>query len=172
VPSRIPDEQARLCDGSSVHVFTPRLFFPDKPVVSDSERTRLYTGVQVAGTEENTSIGIGYVGESYIDYGPAGMFVPIVVLGVFYGLIYRCFVIRSRHKLLGSAFAVSVLILSAYEIETSNIKIVGGIVVAVLATTLVYKMMGSFISDYLMPPAVDPPTGMLPGRSSGASPSK
>lgn len=151
VPSRIPYEQGRLWGGAIVHILTPRLLFPDKPALSDSERTRIYAGVEVAGTEQSTSIGIGYVGESYIDYGPVGMFVPIFLLGVFYGVIYRCFVIRSRHKLVGSALAVSVLIFSAYEIETSNIKIVGGIVVALLAAGFTYKFFGSTISNFLMP---------------------
>ena len=58
----------------------------------------MYTGSRVAGTEEGTSIGIGYMAESYIDFGPIYMFVPILLLGVFYGLIYRYFIARKDFR--------------------------------------------------------------------------
>ncbi len=78
----------------------PRFLFPDKPVLDDSERTRTYTGMNVAGMEQGTSIGIGYIGESYVDFGPVKMFAPIFLLGLLYGLIYRFFVTKTRYTLL------------------------------------------------------------------------
>jgi len=149
VPGNVPYENGKLWGGSIVHVLTPRLFYPNKPTLDDSERTRLYAGVEVAGVEQNTSIGIGYVGESYIDFGPIGMFVPIALLGVFYGLLYRWFFINSRYKLLGGALAVSVIIFNAYEIEISNIKMMGGIVAAALAAAILYKLLGYSITQYV-----------------------
>src|SRR5205823_12744106 len=131
------------------HVFTPRFLFPDKPALDDSERTRLYTGLQVAGMEAGTSIGIGYVGESYVDYGPLGMFAPIFLLGALYGLINRFFVTRTRYKLLGSALAVSILVFNAYEIETSNIKLVGGVIAAALVAIVIYKVLAGSVMAYL-----------------------
>ena len=132
-----------------MHVLTPRFLFPDKPALDDSERTRLYTGVQVAGTETGTSIGIGYVGESYVDYGPVGMFAPIFLLGLFYGLINRFFLTRTKYKILGAALAVSVLIFNAYEIETSNIKLVGGVVSVALVSVVIYNLCGRTIANFL-----------------------
>jgi hypothetical protein len=149
VPARIPYENGALWQGSIVHVLTPRFLFPDKPTLDDSERTRLYTGMQVAGMEAGTSIGIGYVGESYVDYGPVGMFAPIFLLGTLYGLINRFFITRTRHKLLGSALAVSILVFNAYEIETSNIKLVGGVIAAALVAVVIYKVFGSSVMAYL-----------------------
>ena len=149
VPSHVPYENGALWAGSVMHVLTPRLLFPDKPALDDSERTRLYTGVQVSGTESGTSIGIGYVGESYIDFGPVWMFVPIFLLGLIYGVINRVFVNRTRYKLIGSALAVSVLIFNAYAIETSNIKLVGGVVAAALVAGVLYKLLGATIANFL-----------------------
>ena len=149
VPARVPYENGDLWKGSVMHVLTPRFLFPDKPALDDSERTRLYTGVQVAGTETGTSIGIGYVGESYVDYGPVGMFAPIFLLGFLYGLINRFFITRTRYKLLGAALAVSVLIFNGYEIETSNIKIVGGVVSVALVGVVLYKLFGASIMAFL-----------------------
>lgn len=149
VPNRIPFENGDLWKGAAIHVLTPRILFPDKPGTDDSERTRLYTGLNVAGSEAGTSIGIGYVGESYVDFGPTGMFIPIVLLGVMYGIISRCLIAKARYKLLGSSFAVSILIFSAYAIETSNIKLLGGVMAAALVAAVVYKAMGRVIMEEL-----------------------
>ena len=145
VPARVPYENGELWKESIVRVLTPRFLFPDKPATDDSERTRTYTGLNVAGAEAGTSIGIGYVGESYIDFGPVGMFSPIFLLGLLYGAINRFFITRTRYKLLGSAFAVSILIFSAYEIETSNIKLVGGVIAAALVSLVIYKVFAGTI---------------------------
>jgi hypothetical protein len=142
VPNLVPYEHGALWGGALKHVFTPRLLFPDKAEISDSERTSIYTGMVIAGEETGTSIGIGYVGESYIDFGPVFMFVPILLLGVFFGLIHRGFVIRARYKLLGSGIASSILVFGAYTIETSNIKIVGGNVTVLIALGLLYLVFG------------------------------
>jgi hypothetical protein len=127
VPDHLPYERGQLWLGAIKHVFMPRLFFPGKAAIDDSERTSYYTGIHVAGEEQGASISIGYTGESYIDFGPVGMMIPIFVLGLFYGFLYRLFVSRARFKLTGSAAATSILLFSCYNFETSNIKILGGL---------------------------------------------
>jgi hypothetical protein len=149
VPNSMPFEHGALWLGALKHVVTPRLFFPEKAALSDSDRTSLYTGVQVTGDEQGTSIGIGYVAESYIDFGPIFMFVPIFLLGLFYGLIYRIFAIHSHHRLIGTSIATSILIFGAYTIETSNIKLVGGNFTAVLVMGILYKVFGKPLKAWL-----------------------
>jgi hypothetical protein len=149
VPNRVPFENGELWKEAVIHVLTPRLLFPDKLALDDSERTRLYTGVNVAGAESGTSIGIGYVGESYVDFGEGLMFTPIFVMGIIYGLIDRLFISRARHKILGSAFAVAILLFNAYAIETSNIKLLGGVIVSVLAGILIYKLFANTLMTYI-----------------------
>ncbi|MEN3368671.1 MAG: hypothetical protein V7609_814 [Verrucomicrobiota bacterium] len=150
VPSTVPYENGALWGGAVKHIVTPRLFFPNKGVIDDSERTAFYTGLEVAGSERGTSIGIGYVGESYIDFGPIFMFVPIGVLGFLYGLVYRAFVIKARWKLVGAAIATSIIIFGAYTIETSNIKIVGGSTTAVLLMTVLYLLFARRATEWLI----------------------
>jgi hypothetical protein len=149
VPDAVPHENGALWLGAIKHVVTPRLFFPDKGTISDSDRTTLYTGVLVAGEEQGTSIGIGYVAESYVDFGAVWMFAPIVLLGVFFGFIYRLFVVRVRFKLIGTAIATSILIFGAYTIETSNIKIVGGNVTSLIVLSGFYLVLGRLIHGWL-----------------------
>jgi hypothetical protein len=109
----------------------------------------MYTGVDVAGTEQNTSIGIGYVGESYIDFGPFGMFIPIFLLGAFYGLVYRLLVTKTRYKLLGSSIAVAVLIFNAYAIETSNTKLFGSVLGVTIVSAIFYKVFAGVVTHSL-----------------------
>jgi hypothetical protein len=149
VPNNVPYEHGALWLGALEHIVTPRLLFPEKATISDSERTMLYTGVDVGGAKEGTSIGIGYVAESYVDFGPVFMFTPIFLLGVFYGLIYRVFVIRSDGRLIPAAIASSILIFGAYTIETSNIKIVGGIVTHLLVIGTMYLLFGRAFKTWL-----------------------
>ena len=103
VPSLVPHENGALLWAAVKHLVTPRLFFPDKPVLeSDSELVRLYSGIWVPGAEQNTSIAFGYAAESYVDFGLPGMFVPVFIYGLLMGRIHRWFLehIHSRELVL------------------------------------------------------------------------
>jgi hypothetical protein len=141
VPANIPYERGQLWWGCIKQIVMPRLFSPNKAVLDDSARAAYYTGAAVASAEEGASIGIGYFGESYIDFGPVVMFAPIFLLGIFFGLIYRLFISRAKSKVIGFAIAVSILLFNACEIETSNIKILGGTVCVCLVMAL-FLMLG------------------------------
>ena len=103
----------------------------------------------VAGVEQGTSIGIGYMAESYVDFGPVLMFLPILLLGVFYGLIYRLFVINSRYVLLGCGIATAILVFGGNAIETSNVKLIGGNVTALLVLGAFYFALGGSVRRWL-----------------------
>src|SRR5439155_11151925 len=102
------------------HILTPRVFFPDKPIVtSDSELVRRYAGVWVAGVEQNTSIAFGYAAESYVDFGVPMMFLPIAVFGFAMGLAYAALVRTVLHKELQVASVTVIFWLSLYLFERS-----------------------------------------------------
>jgi hypothetical protein len=95
VPSILPHENGAILKGAIRNVLTPRLFFPDKPVLpSQSDEVRKYSGVWVGGRETNTSYAFGYAGESYVDFGLPYMFLPVFVFGALLGFAYR---FLSRH---------------------------------------------------------------------------
>ncbi len=141
VPQEVPYENGALWGDTLKRLVTPRLFFPDKARIDDSERTNLYTGSRVAGTDEGTSIGIGYMAESYIDFGPIYMFVPILLLGVFYGLIYRYFIARKNFRVIGFAIGTAVLLLVHQDFGASNAKIVGGVVTSLIITVPLFELI-------------------------------
>lgn len=148
VPARIPYQRGDLWLDAIMQPFMPRALFPGKKEINDSERTNRFTLRNVAGKDQGTSIGIGYMGESYIDFGPVGMFIPIFLLGMYCGWIYRWFVRRAANPLLGMAVATSLLLFSAILLEASNVKIVSGITSGFLVLAVLQAIVGTQFWDF------------------------
>lgn len=149
VPAVEPYSDGELWLGAVTHVLTPRILFPNKEVLDDSARARRFTGMRLAGMEEGTSIGIGYMAESYADFGSLGMFFPIYLLGLFMGGIYR---VCSRNKnsiLLGVSIGTAILFSNMYSFEKSNVKIVGGLATLCLAAWALNAFGGSGLMRWL-----------------------
>ncbi len=125
VPSITPHEDGNLWKAAVRHVLIPRLFDPDKPSLDDSALARRYTGIFVAGKEEGTSIGLGYVAESYVDFGRYGMFVPSLLLGLWLGWIHWRFRAKQFFQPLAAGFLVAIVVLNANSIEISSAKLLG-----------------------------------------------
>jgi hypothetical protein len=120
VPRVLPHTDGRMFTSSVTHILTPRIFFPNKPnLQSDSEKVRLYSGVQVAGADQNTSIAFGYAAESYIDFGLPWMFIPPVLFGILVGASYALFRKLIWHRELAVAFLTVAFWLSIYLFERS-----------------------------------------------------
>lgn len=126
VPAVLPHENGALLWRAVLHVFTPRLLFPDKPELeSESEMVRKYAGVSVAGADENTSIAFGYAGESYVDFGVPLMFLPVLAYGLLMGTAYQWWFRLIRSQELATAAAVVIFWLTLYLFERSWIRMLG-----------------------------------------------
>jgi hypothetical protein len=120
VPSHLPHTNGEIISSALVHIVTPRVFFPGKPnLQSDSEKVRKYSGVMVAGAEQNTSIAFGYAAEAYIDFGLPWMFLPVLAFGVAIGLLYALFRKLIWHRDLLVSFSTVAFWLSLYLFERS-----------------------------------------------------
>jgi hypothetical protein len=138
VPKQLPHENGALWWDAVTRPFMPRLLFPNKPIIDDSERTRQYTGLAIYGTESGASISIGYMGESYIDFGAIGMMGPLLAFGFFLGRLYRWMLNRDPTRLLGMSLATAI-IFGASFLESSITKVFGGLIVATLVSLLVLR---------------------------------
>lgn len=99
VPAIMPHENGAILWAAIQHVLTPRFLNPNKPELeSESESVRRYTGEQVAGREQGTTIAFGYVIQSYIDFGIPMMYLPPLIWGLLLGAAYRFFVTTIRHE--------------------------------------------------------------------------
>lgn len=126
VPSVLPHTDGEILRGALVHLVTPRALFPDKgELPSDSEMVRKYSGVYVAGVEQNTSIAFGYAAESYVDFGVPLMFVPSLAFGLLMGAMYQWFLANIRHRELAIGLVTVVFWLGLYLFERSWVKTLG-----------------------------------------------
>jgi len=150
VPALLPHAEGELWGGAIQHIFMPRLLFPDKPELeSDSELTMKYTGLYLASEKEGTSISIGYMGESYVDYGFPKMLWPVLALGLLWGLMYRVLLRISPWPLMNCAACVYVLI-HVNQFEIHNVKLLGGTVMTFLVAILWMKLVVPFVRPLLL----------------------
>lgn len=141
VPEYRPHEGGEVWKNSILHVLQPRFLFPNKPVLrSDSEFTMRYTGLYLAGDEDGTSISIGYMGESYIDFGRYGMFAPIFLLGICWGAMYAFVLRKARNPVFGYAFATALLV-EAYQFEIASIKLFGGVAMKFMVLAVILHLL-------------------------------
>jgi hypothetical protein len=126
VPSVLPHTGGEILRGALLHLVTPRALFPDKPELpSDSDMVRKYSGLWVAGVEQNTSIAFGYAAESYIDFGVPVMFLPSLIWGLFMGAAYQWFIANIKHRELAVGLVTVVFWLALYLFERSWVKTLG-----------------------------------------------
>jgi hypothetical protein len=126
VPSEVPYTDGSILGAALIHIVTPRVFFPNKPMLdSDSDEVRKYANVRVAGREVNTSIAFGYSAEAYIDFGLPWMFLPVFAFGFFIGAMYALFRSLIWHRELFVAFGTVAFWLSVYLFERSWATMLG-----------------------------------------------
>ena len=146
VPAHIAYEHGRLWREAVGRALVPRLLDPSKAVIDDSERTSYYTGNRVAGAEEGASISLGYLAESYIDFGPVGMMGPLFLWGLFAGWVYRVLIRSTRYPIFGYGCGAVLIGLGASALEQSNLKMVSA---AVLGFVVLYLFQKLFVRRLL-----------------------
>ena len=146
VPTIVPHEHGAILGRALLHIVTPRLLFPDKPVLdSDSELVTKYAGVVVAGAEQETSIAFGYAAESYVDFGVPLMFVPVFIFGILMGMAYHEWLRIIRHRELAVGLVAVMFWMALYLFERSWIKNLG-----LTLTMMVYLGGATLVLDRVL----------------------
>lgn len=166
VPTQVSHTNGELWLDAMTRPFMPRLFFPDKALIIDSDRTTKYSGITVSGFDEGTSISIGYMGESYIDFGMAGMMLVIFAFGLSLGRVYRWLVngVRSR-GLLGISLAAAILIQTSL-LESSITSLFGGFVATLLVAWLFLHLIAPRYLGWMLAYPVQSGFGVASATSS------
>lgn len=152
VPKYIPYENGKLWFEAIEHVLAPRLFNPSKPVINDSDRTAEYSGMDVARGEDGSSISIGYIAETYIDFGPVVMVIPLFVWGLWVGWVYRILTRSARYPAFAYGCAAALITQNAALVEQSNMKMVGSMLVGFVVLYLVQKYLAGKLLHLLLAP--------------------
>ena len=152
VPDVVPHENGRMWLNGMLHVLAPRILFPNKPTLDDSQITRRYTGWLVPGAAQGTSINLGYVSESYIDFGPYLMFLPLFCVGMLFGGVFRLLSKLHDNKTVAVAFAAAALTFNIGHINSIP-KLLGGTLISLLSMALFVQYAIPSILAYIKNPA-------------------
>jgi hypothetical protein len=121
------------------HVAKPRILFPDKAALDDTEIFLKYVRGDL-GEEgrAGTSISIGYLAENFIDFGFPGMLVPMAVMGLVLGCTLRYFMTRPVAWVVREGFVTALVLTLSAGMELSLAKFLGSTILtfAVLALCL------------------------------------
>jgi hypothetical protein len=149
VPDVLPHEKGEIWKSSILHFFKPRLFFPDKPIIDDSEHSSKYTGIYFADSSQGVSHSIGFMADSYIDYGPVFMFIPIFFLGLMIGFLYKHFLLKSYNTIWDLIYALSFyLLISFYSFNL--IKVIGNLLIYVVLLFIINRRLAKWVNPFLI----------------------
>jgi len=147
VPNYEPHTDGTFLLDSLVHLVTPRLLFPDKVSLSDNEVVLTYAGIPISESGTGTSIGLGYLGELYVDFGPIGMFIPVLGLGYIVGWIFQYVMREHRIPRFANYGLIIVVLLPASQLEISLIKMLGSIVTSFLVVVVLQRHFGDYFAS-------------------------
>lgn len=149
VPESEPHSGGELFKAAILHPLMPRLLFPTKEVINDSERARRFTGRTLSGSEDGTSIGIGYMAECYADLGTTLMFLPILLLGYVIGRLYRALGFSGKSRMWGMALAIAALFVTLQAFATTGAKLFGAMLTTSLVLFAIDRVFGARILRWL-----------------------
>jgi hypothetical protein len=148
VPNQIEYQDGKIWQQAVQHVLMPRLFFPNKPMVDDSDHTNKYTGLHLMG-DAQASHSIGYMTDFYIDYGPVLMHLGIFVLGMIMGFFYKYLLTKTKNEVWAIIYTVPFYFFtSAFSVNL--LKVVSNLMVYMLFILLFGRLITKYVEPYLM----------------------
>jgi hypothetical protein len=140
VPDEIPHENGKIWLSNINHILLPRIFNPDKKSIDDSQMVNTYSLRKVATADEGTSFSLGFIAESYIDFGKYLMFIPVFLLGLMIGAVYKIIVCKSVNFIWGFSFTSSYWVYIFCN-GTPGTKILGWILMYLLSFYLLNRFV-------------------------------
>jgi hypothetical protein len=124
------------------HVGKPRILFPNKAALDDTEVFQRYVRGDVAEAgRSGTSISIGYLAENFIDFGFPGMLAPIAVMGLLLGCTLRYFMTRPSAWVVREGFVTASVLTVSAGMELSLAKFIGGTILLLVVLGLCWKFL-------------------------------
>jgi hypothetical protein len=148
VPQNIPHTNGELWGGAFARIFQPRLLFPNKAVIDDSEKASLYTGQEFYGAEHGTSISLGYFAESYVDFGMILMHFSLLLYGFIIGSIYKYVIHSAPDHIIGTSLVFPMFFI-IFNFETALDKIIGAIFMYLVIYFIVNKFLLKSFLNYI-----------------------
>jgi hypothetical protein len=149
VPTFLPHENGQLLQDALEHVLKPRILFPDKKVIYDSDLTSKYTGISFAGRDEGTSFSLGSVPEAYIDFGPVYMFIPIFFFGLLFGWMYKTLLLNGYNIVWGICYSAPIF-QYAWMFPVPGTKLLGWSITYFVNFYLINRYLVKYLDTWLL----------------------
>lgn len=149
IPTYLNYENGNIWLNSLKFTFLPRFLFPNKGSLDASAKTNKYTGLNFTLASGGTSVSMGYFVDSYIDFGPLGMFIPLIFIGTIVGLIFLYFLKNSPDIIFGYALVTTIFFDNFAAFEIDGTKLIGGFVVSFAYNLLLLKTIYPKIIKWL-----------------------
>jgi len=130
-------------------VLKPRILFPDKKVIYDSDLTSRYTGISFAGRDEGTSFSLGSVPEAYIDFGPVYMFIPIFFFGLLFGWMYKTLLLKGYNIVWGICYSAPIF-QYAWMFPVPGTKLLGWSITYFVNFYLINRYLVKYLDTWLL----------------------
>jgi hypothetical protein len=154
VPNTRPHTEGEVWLAALRHVSVPRLVWPAKPELRpDTDFTREFTGLGLYSASRDTSISIGYVGDTYIDFGEPGMYFALGLLGFATGLLYRALLAYVRGAMLLRYGVLVCVFLMLSSFEVSFVKLLGGLLFPWIVAFVGLRFFGDELTRWIQRPA-------------------
>lgn len=148
VPSEKPHENGALWLNNIMHVLVPRILNPNKKAIDDSQMVNEYCIKQVATADKGASWSLGYIAESYIDFGIPFMYIPIFLLGCLVGSIYTLLITKSINFVWGFSM-VTPLWVYINSNGTPGTKFLGWFLMYLIAFYLIRRFVMKPVDKFL-----------------------
>ena len=169
VPEKIPYQEGKNWGNSLEFALTPRLLNPNKPNYEASSKATKYTGISYAGAKQGVSVSLGYFADGYVDFGFVGMYFPLLVIGLIYGLSYFYFVKNSSNNFIFNYAVVAGMYMEFLAMEMDSTYLTGRLFSTLLAFFLLKIFFFPWLFNYIKEPVTSFYKKPQPGNASTMS---
>lgn len=132
------------------HIFKPRLLFPDKAVLDDTEVFLRYVRDEVGDdTRPGTSISIGFLAENFIDFGFPLMLLPVGVIGLVLSCAIRYFMTRRVPWAVREGLIMALVVTISWDIGSSLAKLLGATLTVSMVLAVCLKFLYPIVERWL-----------------------
>jgi hypothetical protein len=146
VPEQIPFQNGNNWLEDIEFATTPRYLNPDKPILDNSIKASKYTGIHYLGAKSGVSFSLGYFAECYIDFGPYGMMIFLLIIGFVFGLTYNYLMRKSSKNIIFNYSVVGAFFMEFYAYEMDGTYLSGRF----LSSLLTFILLVNFVFPTIM----------------------
>jgi hypothetical protein len=149
VPKIISYQNGKVWWNNISFVITPRFLFPNKGLYNASEKTNRFTGKRYAGLKEGSAFSLGYFVDCFVDFGYIGMFIPLILIGLFVATIYRTIYKMNALNFLLRLAIINVCLFAFTAFESDGLFLFGRLLTTFLVYWVLSKTVFPVIQNWL-----------------------